>query len=337
MNFLLSQTYLEDLDEIRRATDGCPLRGRILITGANGLISTVLADFLSRLPDVEVYVLCRSSERSITRFGKRVKYIIQDVTEPFKTSVEFDYIIHAASNAHPAAYAAYPADTIKANTLGTINILEHARNYNSKRVMFVSSSEVYGMNNTDKPLKEDDYGYIDISNPRNAYSEGKRAGETLCTAYFNQYGMNTVCVRPGYVFGATFNQYNSRADAQFFRKSIMGEDIVLKSAGLQRRSYIYVPDCVSAILRILVDGYNGAYNIAGSEHTSIREFADMIAAAANVNVVYEEMDENEKASGSPVFNSVLAAERLSEIGFNSKFSVKLGIERTIQILDELKI
>jgi nucleoside-diphosphate-sugar epimerase len=274
-----------------------------------------------------------------TRFGEYVNPIIQDVTEPLMSDVAFDYIIHAASKTHPLAYAQTPVDTMKANILGTNNILEYARTHDTKRVMFVSSWEVYGASGAEQENAhtQDLCGYVDISDPRSSYPESKRAAEVLCTAFAHQYNISTVCARPWYVYGATFSETSSKADVQFLRKALAGEDIIMKSQGTQVRSYCYVSDCVTAMLKILLHGENGAYNIVGKDDVSIRKLAEIISKAANVGITFEEPDEIERSGYTKIPSSVCGeqrAQRTMMLGYGPRYSVKDGIERTLKILHE---
>ena len=123
-------------------TDGLPLeklkKARILITGANGLIASTLAEILYKISErenlaVELFLLCRSQERGKARFrdilGKDVHLVVQDVAEPLATDVDFNFIIHAASSAHPGAFNTVPVDVMKANLFGTYNLLEYIRKH----------------------------------------------------------------------------------------------------------------------------------------------------------------------------------------------------------------
>jgi nucleoside-diphosphate-sugar epimerase len=230
---------------------------------------------------------------------------------------------------------------MKANITGTANILEYAQTHGVKRMIFVSSSEVYGVNaapdTATKNNLQECLGYIDLSDFRSAYPESKRAAEVLCTAYTHQYGISTVCARPWYIYGATFSEASSKADAQFLRKALAGEEIVMKSQGTQMRSYCYVSDCVTAMLKILLYGDNSAYDIAGKDDKTIREFAETIAETANVSIVYEEPDKTEHGGYTKILNSVCGkqrAQRTKELGYIPRYSVKDGIERTLKILRE---
>ena len=338
MNFLESKTYLDDLAAITRdaALPGKLAGSKILITGAGGLIASVLVDALAYCGKIEVYALSRTLETAKSRFGDRVQYITQDVTQPLDSDVCFDYIIHAAANAHPLAYATSPVDIMESNILGTMNCLEYAVKNNAGRVMFVSSSEVYGVDNS--PSDPWRYGQIDLSDFRSAYPESKRAAEVLCAAYAKQYGIDTVIVRPWYVYGATFTEQSSRADAQFFRKAHNGENIVLKSAGAQMRSYCYVADCVTAMIQVLQKGDGFAYDICGKDDVTIRKFAEVIAKTADVNIVFEHPEEAEQSGYTKASNSVcgkIRASKAAELGYMLGYSIERGVERTLKILSEV--
>ena len=109
-------------------------------------------------------------------------------------------------------------------------------------------------------------GYIDQTSPRSCYPTSKRTTETLCASYYAQYGLHTVIVRPCHTYGPGITDSDSRANVQFFRNVLNGEDIVLKSAGSQMRSYSYIADCASVIITCLLNGDPGqAYNSANPD------------------------------------------------------------------------
>lgn len=128
----------------------------ILVTGGNGLIASSFIDaliYINREKDLgmTVFSLCRNAEKANQRFHSYVErkdfqLLIQDVTDPLDDALEFQYIIHAASAAHPSAFNETPVDVMKANFLGTLNLLEYTVRHKNTRFLFVSSSEVYGEN-----------------------------------------------------------------------------------------------------------------------------------------------------------------------------------------------
>ncbi|MDR0307804.1 MAG: NAD-dependent epimerase/dehydratase family protein [Chitinispirillales bacterium] len=348
MTFLENPLYIKDMrDTIDVPLPWDKLNGaRILITGAGGLISSFLVDCLMyrnsvHKANISVHALCRNEEKARKRFGSYEKnenfyLIIQDVCDSLNSNLDFDYIIHAASNAHPLAYATAPVETMKANLLGSINLLEYAKKHKIKKFMFISSSEIYGQNDSsaDKHLTEDYSGYINCAELRAAYPESKRVSETLCTAYKKEYGVNTVVVRPGHIYGSAMTEENSRADAQFIRNAIDGVDIVMKSAGNQLRSYCYVSDAVSAIFYVLLLGEDGgAYNIANKNSmVTIRELAEILSDISKVKVVFENPNDVEKSGYSIVGNIVMDARRLENLGWEARHNIKSGLMRTIGIL-----
>ncbi|RRD32261.1 NAD-dependent epimerase/dehydratase family protein [Streptococcus minor] len=310
----------------------------VLITGANGLIGGSLLDFLMYLnqehdANIRISVLVRSQLEKHDFFDyETLNVIVQSVTDSIDIENEVDYIFHAASNAHPKAYDLYPVETSLINVIGTNNILLLAKEKKSK-VIFISSSEVYGeLADGKSEHVEDDYGYIDILSPRACYSESKRMAETLISSYIKEYGVQGVSVRPAYIYGPRFSESNSRADVQFIKNCLNNEDIVMKSEGLQFRSYCYVLDCVMAILFIALKGENGqAYNVSSDTgNVQLVDFARAMANCANVNLKFELSG---SVGGSPVMNSLLSNKKLKSLGWEEKFNFDDGVRDTLAILD----
>ena len=250
---------------------------------------------------------------------------------------ECDYIIHAASNAHPKAFSADPVGTMLANILGVRNLLERLRAQGHGRLLFVSTGEIYGDNPAIRDgFAETDFGKIDSMNPRACYPESKRAAETLCASYLSQYRVDSVVARLCYVYGPTITNENSRADAQFLRNALSKTDIIMKSAGAQVRSYCYVADAARALITILSGGESGsAYNVANRAAVrSIREYAEALAKVAGVQVKFETPEDAEKRGYSTVSRAVQKPDRLEALGWKPLFSFEEGIEHTFRIIEE---
>ncbi len=337
------EMYLRDVDRaIQALPDVQKLRSaRILITGATGLVGAFLTDCLLALSDqnaldLRLYALCRNAARAKERFGERVNAIAADVSEATALP-ECDYIIHAASNAHPRAFSADPVGTMLANILGVRNLLEHLRAQGHGRLLFVSTGEIYGDNPAIRDgFSETDFGKIDSMNPRACYPESKRAAETLCASYLSQYRVDSVVARLCYVYGPTITNENSRADAQFLRNALSKTDIIMKSAGAQVRSYCYVADAARALITILSGGESGsAYNVANRAAVrSIREYAEALAKVAGVQVKFETPEDAEKRGYSTVSRAVQKPDRLEALGWKPLFSFEEGIEHTFRIIEE---
>ncbi len=323
-------------------TAGLPLdklkKAKILITGANGLIASTLAEMLYMISDwenldIELFLLCRSEERGKARFkdilGKSVHLIVQDVAEPFTADIDFNFIIHAASSAHPGAFNTVPVDVMKANLFGTYNLLEYTRKHEGCRFMFVSSSEIYGENFDGIDLfYEDTLGKIDPAKFRACYPESKRASETMCACYTKQYGTDTVIVRPAYIFGRFVIDSNKRADVYFLQQALNKEDIVMYSKGEQVRSYCYVDDCVSGLLYVLLKGGTGeVYNIGNPNGTiSMHDYAQKIADNGRVRLIY---NPETKPAGTTFLQTkqlILAVDKLEGLGWKAQYSIDEGLK-----------
>ena len=330
------------------------LRGKsVAISGGTGMIGSFIVDVLMYQNDVmdldtHIYVLGRSREKACDRFGKymscdKFHFVCHDINEQLDTADKLqsgiDYIIHAASNTHPAAYAADPIGTISANVLGTKYLLDFAGKAGCKRFVFLSSVEIYGENRGDTDKFYEGYlGYIDCNTLRAGYPESKRTGEALCQAYRKQWGLDIVIPRLSRIYGPTMLMSDTKAISQFILKGAYGEDIVLKSEGTQLYSYAYVADAASAIIKLMLEGENGqAYNVVSdASDLTLRELAERIADYVGKNVVYELPDKAESAGYSKATKALLDCEKLKGTGWKSLYGMRDGIIRTIDILREIR-
>lgn len=316
---------------------------RILVTGAGGLIGSTLVDCLMRWNgcggEIEVYALGRDDHALEHRFKEYASaplfHMLEgDVGSMALPDIEVDYIVHAASPAHPLAFSQTPVDVMKANILGMLNMLELAKRCGA-RLLFISSGEIYGISEEpDSAFREQDYGYIEITDPRSCYPESKRAAETLCASYHAQYGVDTVVARLCYVYGPAITEKNSRADAQFLRNVLRHEDIVMKSPGSQVRSYCYVKDAVMGLLYILARGASGeAYNVADRKSVAtVREYAEALAAAGGVKIRHEFPSEEEARGYSRVSRAVLDASKLEGLGWTPRYDLAAGLRDVLSSL-----
>lgn len=334
--------YKDDIQNVAKLSlpwerlSGC----NILITGATGLIGSCLVEVLMSRPEIgyHVYASGRNEERAKERFMDFVQnpyfhFFKYDVMKPLEGDTDFQFIIHAASNASPNSFATKPVEVIKANIDGVANLMDYGLQHGLKRFLFISSGEVYGEGNG-RVFTEDYSGYVNPTSPRSCYPSSKRAAETLCVSYGAEYGIDTVIARPCHTYGPHFTESDNRVYAQFIRNVLNGEDIVMKSTGAQFRSWCYVVDCVSAILHILLKGENGqAYNIADeSSNISIRELAEMIAEIGGKSVVTDLPSDSEKAGYNVVTKSVFDIEKLKELGWSVQGDMYNKLISTIDII-----
>ena len=342
--------WLQDIDTV---ISGLPeldtMAGKsILITGAAGLICSSVVDILFRYNDthktkIQVYAAGRWTEEMTARFGELTKrpdftFVRYDASRADNIiDVSADYIIHGASNAFPDMIVKEPVETMLSNFLGMKYLLDYAKEHGTQRILYISSSEVYGKKEDKDPFREGQYGYIDLLNPRNSYSVGKRAAETLCASYKAEYGVSSVIVRPGHIYGPTASPHDNRVSSAWAYAVARGENIVMKSDGSQIRSYCYCLDCASAMLKVLLSGENGdAYNISNPDSIiSIKQMAEILADAGKVELKVELPTDEEKKGFNPMSNSSLDSENLRKLGWRGSFNAEKGLTHTVNILKTL--
>lgn len=348
-----SDQYRADLQAaIRASVEFGRLAGTtVLITGATGTIGSFLVDMLQEwnrsvagstpgLRPITILAAGRSRDRLLEKFGPEtelLRYEAYDLLLPLQLSCRPDYILGAAGNAHPGAFNADPVGTILGNVSGTGRLLNFARETDAKRFLYISSGEVYGQGDLSLDSFEETYGgYLDPTSPRSCYPVSKRTAETLCASYTQQYGLDTVIVRPSHTYGPGITREDSRANAEFLRRGVCGEKMVLKSAGTQMRSYNYIADCASGIMTVLLNGKPGeAYNTANpSVRCTIAQFAQAVAEAAGTEVVFAVPTETDIRNRSPIARQVLSTDKLEALGWRGQFTLQEGVRHTLQILRE---
>ena len=340
--------YLEDLRIVTENIPDCAeLSGKeILITGASGLICSAAADILLLLNKernfgMKIYLAGRDPEGILRRYsifeeGRDYHFFKYDATKQQTGLISADYIIHGAGNADPKKISSEPVETMLANIMGLNSLFEAVDRDKIKRLLYISSSEIYGVNERREPYMEEQLGYVDILNPRSSYPSSKRAAETLCIAYSEEYEIDTAIVRPGHIYGPTIKESDSRASALFSLKAARGEEIVMKSRGEQLRSYCHVLDCASAILAVLLKGEKStAYNISNPNAiVTIREMAEAFAEAGNVKIIFDVPTDTELKSYNAMPCSALNSDRLTGLGWKAEFDMKKGAIHTVNLLRE---
>lgn len=353
--FIMKGIYCEKwINSIDLIINGCPelakLSGKkIFITGATGLICSSVIDILIRFNQftdrkIQIIAAGRDEDGIRKRFGEYVDkdffvFYKYDSTKNNILNFNCDYVIHGASNAFPGSIYKQPVETMVSNINGIRELLDYARkskleSYPIERVLYISSSEVYGNNNDSKPFIENKYGSVDILNLRNSYAEAKRAAETLCVSYVEEYGIDVVTVRPGHIYGPTASKKDNRVSSMWTYDAASGRDIIMKSDGSQLRSYTYCLDCASAIITVLLEGEIGnAYNISNPNSiVSIKEMAEMLARLSGVRLVSGTATNIEKKSYNTMRNSSLDSEKLEKLGWQGLFDLESGLRDTIDIL-----
>lgn len=341
-------------DDLRTALASIPDSGKladshILVTGATGMICSSIVDMLLFMnrelgANITIYVAGRSEQDAADRFrsfsarNDELVFVPYDATsrEQVRLAAGLDYIIHGASNANPAMYMQLPVETMLANIVGLSAMFDLARATSTRRLLYISSSEVYGQKEGTNPFAENDFGYLDILNQRAGYPSSKRAGESLCVAYGMEYDVDSVIVRPGHIYGPSIRPSDNRVTAEVTRRAVAGEDVVLKSRGNQLRSHCYSLDCASAILTVLLRGERAnAYNISNPHSIStIRDMAEAVARAGGVSVRYDLPAGSDSGVHNLMENSSLASDKLEALGWTPAFDLVHGADRMIAVLKE---
>lgn len=346
-----SELYKQDIMAVMELIQLDKLAGRkLLITGATGMIASVIIDILMYYNNtiidsskgIQIIAISRNEAKARERFAAYwdsgfFTYLSRDISQPLPELGDADYILHAASNTHPRAYATDPIGTITANVTGTYELLSYAAEHHCRRFLCFSSVEIYGENRKDVDKFDESYlGYIDCNTVRAGYPESKRLSESLCNAFAAQKGQDFVIGRFSRVYGPTMGQEDSKAIAQFIRRAAAGEDIVLKSEGNQLYSYTYVVDAAVAALYLLLYGKSGeAYNVADEKsEITLKELAQILADAAGSKVIFELPDAVERAGYSTATKALLDTGKITALGWRASTPIKEGLEKTVRILRE---
>jgi len=190
-----------------------------------------------------------------------------------------DIVIHLAAQIHVDKSEIEPNTTYNTNVMGTLNILKLCRQYDVKKMIYASTSEVYGTAQTN-PMNENHP--LDAPHP---YGASKTAADRMCYAYAKTFGMNVVIVR-------SFNLYGPKQKASgyggvislFTNKCLKGMPPLIYGSGDQRRDYLYVKDIVNAydlITHSKKDLGGEAFNFGTGKSISINELAHKILALFN--------------------------------------------------------
>lgn len=348
---LVKKSVYSDLEEIATSPiiDWSAFKGKtVLITGAGGFIGYYLTMSLILRNDlfddnISVIALVRNKERAYAKYGDALKRFdlslnVSDVTK-FINVPKADFIIHAASQASNIQFENDPVGTINANLSGTANVLELARETGAV-TLIVSSLKVYGELHTGKEfISEEDTGYIDHTSYKNCYAVGKRASETLAASYAKQYGMSVKIARPSYIYGASSLE-DDRVWAQFIANIVRKQDILLKSNGAALRSFCYVTDTCTALLKIMQSGKNATpYNIANkASDVTIRGFARAaceVFPERDIHLSFaNKADEAEPVQDYSKTPEILDSTRLCALGWQPRVDLHEGIRRAVAVLEE---
>lgn len=251
---------------------------RILVTGGAGFIGSHLC---ARLIDEGQEVLCVDNFYTGSRENlapllnhPRFELLRHDVTLPL--FVEVDQIYNLACPASPVHYQFDPVQTTKTSVHGAINMLGLAKRLKVP-VLQASTSEVYGDPEV-HPQTEDYWGHVNPIGYRSCYDEGKRCAETLFFDYYRQHKVEIKVARIFNTYGPNMHPNDGRVVSNFIMQALLGRPITIYGEGQQTRSFCYVDDLVSGLIKLMNTSpdVTGPINLGNPVEFTIRSLADLV-------------------------------------------------------------
>lgn len=315
----------------------------VLVAGGVGFIGSHLCDNLLKdnFNVICVDNLLTSNRNNISRFFKNpnFKFVEADITKiPLSEDfAQIDYVFHLASPASPnknspRSYINFPIETLLANSSGTKNLLDLAKQKNSK-FLYVSSSEIYG-DPLVSPQKEDYLGNVSSIGIRSVYDEAKRFGEAITMAYFRKFGLDIRIIRIFNTYGPWMQTDDGRVVSNFINQAIRNEPITIYGKGDQTRSFCYIDDMIDG-LKLAMFSANSkgeVFNLGNPIENKITELADLIKelSKSTSEITYKDLPEDDPKIRKPDIDK---AEKL--LGFRPKVNLEEGLLKTIEYFKAL--
>ncbi|NNM30693.1 MAG: NAD-dependent epimerase/dehydratase family protein [Akkermansiaceae bacterium] len=249
---------------------------------------------------------------------------ILDADTVMQAAAGADVVVHLAANAGVGPSVEDPRADCRTNVLGLLNVLEAARSAGAQRFVFASSGAPLG--ECEPPIHEEM-----AARPASPYGAGKLAGEGYCSAYFHSYGLETVALRFGNVYGP-FSGRKSSVVAKFIRQAEAGETLEIYGDGGQTRDFIHVEDIVAAIMAAARCGGIGGelFQIATSRESSLLELVEELlpvlreAGIEDVNLAHGEV-----RPGDVRRNFSDTAKARERLGWEAKIALRDGLRGTV--------
>jgi UDP-glucose 4-epimerase len=300
----------------------------IIVTGGAGFIGSNL---VKKLADTNhVTIIDDLSTGHITNIQrlittKKIGFINGTVTDLDllqKTFRDTDYIFHQAAIPSVPRSIIDPLKTNVVNANGTLNVLIAARDNHVKKVVYASSSSVYGDTPT-LPQKEEM-----IPNPLSPYAVSKLAAEYYCDIFTKIYNLPTVALRYFNVYGPWQDPTSEYAAVvpKFITNALKGKSPIIYGDGEQTRDFTFVDDVVNANILAAESTSTGIFNIAGGKRISINDLAKLIIKICNKDV---KIDYQNPRSGDILHSLADITRAKNMFNFKSNFTITEGIQETI--------
>jgi len=287
----------------------------VLITGANGLIGSFMADYCNYLNNkhdfnITLYLTSFSEPNKLERIKHlinlpNIHYFSWDASTKIDVSLlpsDLEYVFFCSGYGQPSKFTKDNIKTSFINTVGVNSILEYLTTLKLKsNFLFLSTSEIYGEPDANNiPTKETYNGNYSISNNRASYIVSKRLGEVICNDYSNI--LNVKIARVGLVYGPGTLLNDQRVMQDFIFKAKKDNKIKLLDSGNALRNYLYITDGAEVLFNILlnIDSDDTTFNVGGdSEPVTIYELANKIASIMKCEVIKNNSDDNDMFKNSP--------------------------------------
>ena len=302
---------------------------RILVTGGSGFIGSNLTERLLGLGHQVLVIdnFYTSDKKNIQSLidHPNLEVVRHDVTNPY--SAEVDAIYHLACPASPVHYQRFPVQTIKTCILGSINMLDLAQRLEVP-ILLSSTSEVYG-DPTVSPQNEEYWGNVNPIGIRSCYDEGKRAAETLFFDYHRQFNVNIKVARIFNTYGPNMSPNDGRVVSNFIVQALRSEDITIYGDGNQTRSFCYVSDLVSGLVKLMDSPKNiiGPINLGNPTEFKVSELANLIIEKTNSKskIVFMDLPQDDPKQRKPDITKARTT-----LDWDPKIDLNIGLNQTIE-------
>jgi UDP-glucuronate decarboxylase len=307
---------------------------RILVTGGAGFLGSHLCDRL--LADGHD-VLCvdnfyTSTRRNIVHLLEHPNFELMRHDVTFPLYVEVDRIYNLACPASPIHYQRDPVQTTKTSVHGAINMLGLAKRTGA-RILQASTSEVYGDPEL-HPQPESYWGNVNPIGVRSCYDEGKRCAETLFFDYRRQHNLKIKVARIFNTYGPRMLPNDGRVVSNFIVQALQGRDLTIYGDGSQTRSFCYVDDLVSGLIRLMEsdDAVTGPINLGNPGEFTIKELAEKVLALVDngSRLVYEPLPQDDPTQRQPNIDKAKQV-----LGWTPKVTLDEGLPKTVDYFMQL--
>ncbi len=300
---------------------------RILITGGAGFIGSHLCETLlnqgHEVVCLDNFFTGRKVNVKHLLDSSRFEIIRHDVIEPIL--LEVHQIYHMACPASPVHYQFNSVKTIKTSVMGTINMLGLAKRVGA-RILLASTSEVYG-DPLQHPQKETYWGNVNPIGIRSCYDEGKRVAETLVMDYHRQNNVDGKIIRIFNTYGPRMLFDDGRVVSNFIFQALRGQPLTLYGDGSQTRSFCFVDDLVSGIIKMMEkDDFVGPVNLGNPNELTVKDLAEKVIkmTESSSKIDYKELPKDDPTRRQPDIS--LATEKLS---WTPNIDLEMGLKKTI--------